>query len=326
MMLEKIFGSTGGGALGIDIGASKIEWALLEGGKIKKTQKFQTPKGMDNAALMKIIYNIIEATKPGKIAIAAPGYCRDGEIINLPNIPKVGSLLVEKGIKKQFGIDAFLQNDVKCASLAQWWMRGKRGDDSFVMVAPGSGIGGAIVYNGMLMHGQSNVAGEFGHMKICVGCGRENKWVEWEEMCGGRGIEKKYLEIGGRKIADGGKGKKFGKKCGGDANKMQADAKFILNSNDELAKKVSNDGAYYFGVGLANLANALNPKEIIIAGSVGKAYFAKYKGQMMAGFGEAVIKPVRNTKIRISEFENPALMGAMLLAKQDAQIRKFLNF
>lgn len=293
-------------ALGIDIGASKIEWALFEGGKIRATQKFTTPKNMDNERLMGTIFEIIRATKPHSVGIAAPGYCAGGKIIYLPNMPKVGLLLVEKSVKKHFGIEAYLQNDIKCASLAHWAAQGRKKDASFIMVAPGTGIGGAIVHNGRLVGGKNNTAGEFGHMKIYACHEKKACLIEWEQICSGRGIEKTYYQMGG---------------------KEGADAKFILNSKSPLARKICLGSAYHFGIGLANLANALNPQEIVVCGSVGNKYLTSYEKAMRQGFLDCAIEPVQNTGIKRAKFENPMIVGALLLAMQNknSSIKGFLS-
>lgn len=288
--------------LAVDIGASKIEWAFFERGEMIKRQKMPTPKNITGKEIIDFICSVALKENANAVGVALPGFVKGGRVIKLPNLPHVEKLDIKNEVGKRTGIPVFVQNDVKYASLAQF-NSGKAGEnDNFVFVAPGTGIGGAIVVGGKLVSGKENAAGEFGHMKILVGeKGGKAKALEWEEICAGHGIEAEFLKESGKKMS----------------------AEEIFNSDNPAAKKVCKNGAYYFGIGLANIANTLNPEKIVIAGSVGKAYCAKWRDEMMRAFSSNAIVPAKNTKIVLCKFENPALLGAMLVAKNENETGGF---
>ncbi|MFH1306583.1 MAG: ROK family protein [Candidatus Micrarchaeota archaeon] len=315
-MLNKIENKKERKIVGIDVGASKIEWAVFEKGRIEEKRGRDTPGNLDNAGIAKIIAQIAEENGAKKLGVALPGYVKEGRIIELPNLPNIKNLDIEGRLKRKLKIPVFAENDVKCAALAEWKERGGKRSDGFVMVAPGTGIGGAIVVNGKLVRGKENCAGEFGHMKMVFSQirGKANA-VEWEKICGGKGIENTFNRIiRGR---------------GSLRSSMynEESAKQILNSQNALAKRVSREAAYYFGIGIGNIANALNPGEFVVSGGVGKAYCGKYRKWMMDGFKESAIAPVRNMKISKSKIENPALAGAVLITgrRNDEEIGEFLG-
>ena len=276
--------------LAIDVGATKIQWAVIKNGKIIEKEKMKTLEKMDNKKLANLVIAIASKTKPNRAGISLPGFVKNGKILQLPNLPNVKNMEIEKELKRKLKIPVFAQNDVKCMAIAL--LNEKNACNSFIVVAPGSGIGGAIVIDGKIVLGKQNCAGEFGHMKIIFeGKGRGTKIFEWEQICGGKGIEKKYFE----------------------KTRKRKSAKEIFSSHKKIEKNICKNAAYYFGIGLANIANALNPQKIIITGSVGKAYLAKYKKTVLDAFEKNAIEPVRKTKIEKCRMENPALAGAAML-------------
>ena len=58
-----------------------------------------------------------------------------------------------------------MENDGNCAALGEYW-KGKVKFDNSVYVIVGTGIGGAIIINGKLVHGKNMLAGEFGHIVV----------------------------------------------------------------------------------------------------------------------------------------------------------------
>ena len=287
--------------LGIDIGATKIDWVCLSSSKVESSGKERTDSKMQNSHLVDFISDLAEQTGADSIGISVAGFVDGNRIINMPNVPNI------KNLDLNFKVKSFVQNDIKSAALAVWVRRKKTSNDSFVLVSCGSGIGGAIVNNAKLICGENNTAGEFGHMKFTFEKPRsEPMLVDWEYLSAGKGIEKQFHSfLSGQPNLNSKKYSNF-------------DAKQIFESDSSLAKRICSQAAFYFGVGVANIANALNPKEIILAGSVSNAYLSKYKKQFSKAFNSASIGPVQNTIISKCEFENPCLMGSVLLTRMDS--------
>src|SRR5919199_607185 len=57
-------------------------------------------------------------------------------------------------------------NDVNAAALGEARYGAGRGLDSFLFVAVGTGLGGAIVVGGRVMRGATGTAGEIGHVPV----------------------------------------------------------------------------------------------------------------------------------------------------------------
>lgn len=290
--------------LGIDVGASKAEWASGRKFGNGRVGLALIPKNCDEKKLLELIRARVNENRPDAVGLALPGFVVNRQLIRLPNLPNVDGARFMHGLR-QIGIPVMVENDVKCIALAEWAARGRRGDDDFLLVAPGSGIGGAIVSHGRIVRGAHNTAGEVGHLKVRDGKGG---WMDWEHYCSGFGIEKRWI-----------KEKK---------ERKSAKQIFALAAADPLARRLAREGADAFGAGLAGLANALDPAEILIAGSVGKAYMndAKLRRVVSAAYAQNAIQPVKKTPIRLAKTARPALHGALLLAqgKKDGAIARFL--
>ena len=291
--------------LGIDVGASKIEYGTAP----RNSRSLSIDAEIDRKGLVDLLAEIIHSTKAARAGVVVPGYVDDGRVLALPNLPNVKSVDLRRRLQEKCRIPVYVENDVKGAALAVWHARGKRKDDRFLLVCPGSGIGTAIVSDGRLVRGAHNAAGEAGHMKLLLTGGRQ---AEWEKLCAGRGLEERMRKLGGIREDVG----------------EHKSAKEMFASSDAKPRRLVEAGARVFGLGLANLANVLDPGEIVVAGGIGSAYMRDKRlcGIVRKEFASDSVPPVRSTPIRLSPLPRPALAGALLLAqgKKGSSIMRFL--
>ncbi|MET0997856.1 MAG: ROK family protein, partial [Marmoricola sp.] len=122
-----------------------------------------------------------------------------------------------------------------------------------LMVTLGTGIGGSLVVGGRLIRGVNGMAGEYGHMQV-VPDGRHCE-------CGGRGCWEQYCS--GRALARA--AAEGGSTLSGPALTIAA------REGDPAAAAAYAEVGRWLGVGLANLAAALDPPLIVIGGGVSAA-------------------------------------------------------
>ncbi len=329
--------------LAIDVGASKLEYAVADakekGGA--KTGRVEIPGKINSSQLLRIIVTICKKSKATSLGIGFPGFVHQGKVLRLPNLPLVRPFHAKSVLERELGIPVSAENDVKCMALAIWHARGRKEDDDFIVIAPGSGIGGAIVRAGRLVRGKRSMAGEFGHMKILLAgeknvsrakntpksksaAGtREEEWAksvpalkeeEWEKLCGGFGIARQYeLALKEERRIKTNRRIRAARPFAA-LPARERDARHILHATDPLARKISSRSAAYFGLGLALIASALEPKEFIIAGSVGAAYMGPLKKEMMRAFVANASAPAGKIPVSSCPIPNPALSGAALLS------------
>ncbi len=135
-----------------------------------------------------------------------------------------------------------------------------------LMVTLGTGIGGGIVANSQIFHGESNFAGEIGHMVVNpfgpeCSCGKKGCW---ERYASGSGLGRIGREAGLARKAP-----KIVELAGGDAESIKGEHIIASAQNgDTQAVEIIKEFSWWIALGLSNLANILDPKLIVIGGGV----------------------------------------------------------
>lgn len=157
--------------LGIDIGGTTTKVALLGSrNNILRSTGLVTQK--NKHAFLRMLKGIISEyyRKDLKgIGIGLPGIidCRNGRLINLPNLPLLSGVELRRELRagrKQLYFD----NDTKCIMRAEMKFGAARAFKNAVLMAIGTGIGGAMAIDRKIFYG-SGSAGELGHMIVDKG-------------------------------------------------------------------------------------------------------------------------------------------------------------
>ncbi len=156
--------------IGIDIGGSHIGIGLVdEKGNI--IEKYETDingndlsKFIENYVLQ-TIKKLSEGREIELIGIASPGTPKDGKLTNLVNLG-IDELDITKIIKKEFNGKIQINNDAKCAGLAEKQYGSLKEYDDAVFMCLGTGIGGAVFLGGKELRPKRNPGFEIGHMII----------------------------------------------------------------------------------------------------------------------------------------------------------------
>ncbi len=156
--------------LAYDVGGTFIKHALInENGDIQQKGKAPTPyEGEDLLdQFISILVNIYKDYKvenhiegicvslPGQIDVENGIVYGGGALTYLDEV-HLGKLLQDKCD----GINVALENDAKCAALAEAWVGNAKGCKTAVVIVFGTSIGGGIILDGKVHHGQDLVAGE----------------------------------------------------------------------------------------------------------------------------------------------------------------------
>lgn len=186
-------------SLGIDIGGTKISWAIIDNnGEIKsEVKKIATPESAIRIMLtLKTI--ICEYEKDTEfIAIATAG------AVNRENTAVIGSTANLPEGYKDIDFQAlstkkvFIENDANCAAWAEYRIGASFGYKNSVMLTLGTGVGGGIIIDGKLLKGKSGAAGE---MHFAMSRKKERKctcgaWDCFEAYASGNGLRLDGVEI-----------------------------------------------------------------------------------------------------------------------------------
>jgi len=153
----------------IDIGGTFVKYALMDsaGNITEKGKKPSTRTCLND--LVEILYSIIDVQDLNiikGIAISCPGAIdvKTGMIYQGGSFPFLHEVNLVEVFEEKYGKEVFIENDGKCAALAELWLGSvKEAKDSVVLVL-GSGIGGGIIIDGKLHRGVNLSAGEVSYV------------------------------------------------------------------------------------------------------------------------------------------------------------------
>lgn len=153
-----------------DVGGTFVKYALMTAdGEITEKKKYPTPSGPDDTledfveALYGVYAECSEKCSVDGIAIGMPGqvdvekgivYC-GGAIKYMDDIP-LGKIISERCD----GVRVSLENDGKCAALAEVFSGNASGVQNAVVLVFGTGIGGGIIKDRKIHRGNHLLAGE----------------------------------------------------------------------------------------------------------------------------------------------------------------------
>ncbi|OKL46507.1 hypothetical protein BSR29_05980 [Boudabousia liubingyangii] len=189
----------------------------------------------------------------GSAGVVEPGTGRISSATDA--IPGWTGTELRQDIQKITGLPTWAENDVHAHGRAEAWLGAGKDASSMLLVAIGTGVGGAFVIDGQSFLGQNGVAGLVGHYPIpqatgidCT-CGGEG---HFEALCSGPAILDAY------------------KRAGGSAKDTREVEELAINGED-LAKRVFQECATATGQALGGLANLLDPEVIVLGGGMANA-------------------------------------------------------
>ena len=177
-------------AFGIDIGGSGMKAAPVKvatGELTAERHKILTPQPATPAAMAPIVAELVEHFGwSGPIGVTFPGVVRHGVIHSAANVDKAW---IDTDADALFtaacGADVNVVNDADAAGLAEVRYGAAKGRTGLVILTTlGTGIGSALVHNGVLVPNS-----ELGHLEIdghdaekrAASSVREDKDLSWEE-------------------------------------------------------------------------------------------------------------------------------------------------
>ncbi|MFW0780433.1 ROK family glucokinase [Rossellomorea marisflavi] len=309
--------------VGVDLGGTTTKIAFLSTyGEILYKWEIPTDKSDSGKHIIAHIAKSIDAkleqldVKKEQligIGMGAPGpvEMRRGIIYEAINLGWSENTPLKDLIEMETGLPAVIDNDANCAALGEMWKGAGNGAKDLVCVTLGTGVGGGVITNGEIVHGIRGAGGEIGHITVVPKGG-------YSCNCGKTGcLETVASATGVVRVARE-------KLKSSTEDSVLRDLKVIgskqvfdaARTGDSLALKIVDQLAYYLGLSLANLGNAVNPEKIVIGGGVSKA-------------GKTLLEPVMNyfkrfafpkvrtsTTIDIATLENDAgVIGAAWLVK-----------
>lgn len=237
-----------------DIGGTEIKYALCDE-NFNLTDKKSVPTNAYEGG-KRLIERVVEIAKTysgiDRIGISTAGQV-DSEkgmiVFATDSIPGYTGVQIKQTVEAETGVPCAVENDVNSAALGEAYFGAAKGEDNFLCLTYGTGIGGAIFLEGKLFKGNGCSAGEFGHFVTHAG-GKSC-------TCGGCGCYEAYASSGALVRA-------VKAKTGRDLNGREIFAEF---DNPEI-RTVIDEWIDEIVVGLKGLVYIFNPSLIVAGGGI----------------------------------------------------------
>ncbi len=270
----------------IDIGGTKIAGGLVcfNNADEQPSVTFETSVATDAsrggeavlATASEVVDNLLEVAAARNMDVVGIGVSTAGRVdavtgaIAFANeiMPGWTGQPVKEHLSASSGLPVAVVNDVQAHALGEARWGAAQGAQTCVMIAAGTGVGGAVIAHGRLLRGRFGFAGEIGHMPctqatgipcVCGGSGH------LELVASGSGIEARYAELAGEKVD------------GAEVTRRAADG-------DDLAHKVIMQAGLALGEAIAGVTNLLDPDMVVIGGSVVSGSGSAWRAAVRQGF------------------------------------------
>lgn len=271
-------------AVGIDVGGTKIAAGVVdEDGRVLARTRRGTPT-TDPSAVLDAIADIVEEFREAfairAVGVGAAGYVdvTGSSVVFSPHLAWRNEPLRDAVVRRT-RLPALVDNDANAAGWAEWRFGAAQNQPDVTLVNLGTGIGGAMVLDGRLYRGHSGMAGEFGHQRVVddgLPCECGNRGC-WEQYASGMVLERRAMAAVeansdiGRALVD----------LVGSPDRVSGVAvgQLAVRGNAEAIAWIGDVGRW-LGIGLANLAAALDPGIFVIGGGVSEN-------------GELLLRPAR---------------------------------
>ncbi len=262
---------------------------LPDGGRVARVAtETPTDRGPDavTAACADTLRRSREAAPPDVaghllgIGISSPGPVDpwSGVVHDPPNLgPDFHEIPLAESMEKALGLPAYLDRDTNVAALGENAFGAAKGHDDFLYITVSTGIGGAVVTGGKLLHGPDGTAGELGHVPVDFDgprCG-----------CGGIGHLEAIaagvaLARDARTIARAG-GSPFLEARARVAGPDELTAKDVAEGDaagDAACRDLMDRARRAFAIACVGFVDIFNPGLIVVGGSI-----AEHQGDLLLG-------------------------------------------
>mgnify|MGYP003287585331 FL=1 len=282
-----------------DIGGTAIKYCWMsEAGEIFNKQEILSTAVDSLDKFIETVAKIYHESnrKVEGIALSCPGVidAANGTIKVVVAYPYLQGICLTELISKACdNIKVSLENDAKCAGLAEAWIGSAQAYDDAIIVVLGTGIGGAIIKNKQIHHGAHLFAGEIS--TLIVDYDKEtNQVLTWSDIASTTALCKRAAEalavtsIDGRRVFE------------------------LANNADEVVLEVLKNFCLDIAIQLYNLQYSYDPGVICIGGGISKQplliKLIKEAVEIIANETNQLLKP----NVTTCKFYNEAnLIGAL---------------
>jgi len=282
--------ATAGDLIGVDVGGTKIAAARVtaEGTLRGRVHEVPTPAHAGPDAVLDAIAGLILSVSVGEAADGADGVgegpavptavgigaagvidSRRGTVISATDaITGWAGTDIATGVAKRLGAAGMhrpdgsvppvhVDNDVNAYAAGEAWRGAGTDAASALVVAVGTGVGGAVILDGRVHHGAHFLAGEMGHMPAALAAGERctcGRIGHLEAVAAGPQIARRFCEATGAQDITGALAVEQLARCG-----------------DPDARRLYREAATALGQAIAGIVTVLDPDRVIISGGLARS-------------------------------------------------------
>lgn len=308
--------------IGVDVGGTSVRAGVVDShGEVVDSTRAGTPAG--EAPLEDVIAGVIgELTarhRVSAVGLAVAGFvAQDRRTVRFAPHLAWRQAPVADRVSARIGLPVVLEHDANAAALAEHRYGAARGTEVAVLIALGTGIGGALLLSGKLFRGGYGVAPELGHLTLVPDgrpcpCGKQGCW---ERYCSGTALAATAVEL-------------LARYPGGStalAREASTDSRAVTGrrvaaaarEGDPLAERAMAELARWLGRGLALVADLYDPEVVVVGGGVSESaplFLDEAREHYAATLTGAGYRPL--ARIRTAQLgDDSAIVGAATLAAE----------
>lgn len=304
-------------ALGVDIGGTKIAFALVDAeGQVHAEKRIPTEAEAGAQHLLSrlntgIKHFIAEAGQAVLgVGIGLPGYVNAAQGI-VREAVNLGwhEVALAQAVQSQVALPVYIQNDCNAAALGEVVFGAARDCRDAVYIAIGTGLGVGIIANGQIITGSSGAAGEIGHIALTAN-GRSCR-------CGLRGCPEAYVSGVGLLAGFAEHAPHFPQSpLAARADVTPHDVLLAARAGDPLAVAVLDEAFAQFTQVIVFCAGLLNPQLFILGGGLGLALAQDWLPRIQSHLIQHTL-PIASQGVRFAaaQLKSPAIGAAALVWK-----------
>ncbi len=305
---------------GVDVGGTNVRVATVDGdGALLAEERVPTPPRWRAvvATVGELCGRVAGATAPVAVGVGTAGLVGgDGVVHYAPNLPDFLHVPFGAALRDALGVPVIVDNDANAAAWGEVCHGAARGLRDVLVITLGTGVGGGIVANGEIYRGAHGFAAEVGHFQTdphgppCA-CGQVG---HWEASASGSALGRM-----GRERAAMAALPSALERAGGDVSKVTG---VIVGDAAQAgapdAAAVVAAYAERVAVGIAGLANILDPARIVVSGGLvelGEVLLAPLRASVRGRLEGAAFRPEIDV-VAAELGERAGVIGAAALARR----------
>lgn len=260
--------------IAVDLGGTNIRVAVITAsGEMKHRNHIATHAEEGPQAVIRRIGTLIgQVAQTARLAddvpvgVASPGPLnpRTGVVHYTPNLPGWRDVPFVETLERQIGRQVTLANDGNCATLGEVRYGSARGVHNLVYLALGTGIGGGIISEGVLIDGKNGLGAEVGHMTVAldgprctcgsIGC--------LESFASGWAIQREAEAVATTEDGD------LLRQLAGKGSIHAGVVAQAAQQGDPAARQILERAGRALGAAMGSFVNIFDPEMIVIGGGV----------------------------------------------------------